>query len=245
MMRIKIGLIVAGIALTYIGYREWRLANKAGHEKQALTCAQLTKNGCGDNANVTVRDAVVLPTWFVYEGKGEAGPWTTVWVPLVPKDGQYMQDLRRLVGPDDQLPANLPPPTDIRLVLRSGKVSDMAGMDRLARETVFDGMIVNEIEKLEGKERQLLEKGFPGTDFSQCYILHHGRTPASKGKLFALLIGGLAALGLGGFWLLAGWMRGKPTAVASPAAPTPTPPAPPPTALPADDDHNPYAQERQ
>lgn len=241
MKRIKIGLIIVGVVFTVMGYQEWRLADKARPDKQILTCAQLTEKGFGDNANVTVKDAVVLDTWFVYKGTGQNGPWSTIWVPLVPAEGPYIQELRRLYAGESHLPEKLPPPKDIRLILKSGHTADKAAMDRLVHERTFDGMIVNEIEKLEGKEKQLLEQGFPGTDFSQCYILEHGRTPASRTMLLVMLGGGLAAAGLGVFWLWAGRGQAKPITLSVGPVVAPPAAASPPPAPPVVQDDNPYA----
>ena len=59
--RIKIIVLVAGIALGYYGFKQWRLAGETKEEPQTITCKALGENGYGDNAYVKLTDFMVSP----------------------------------------------------------------------------------------------------------------------------------------------------------------------------------------
>lgn len=243
-------LILLGAVFTYFWYQECQLSKKTKPGIQTISMAKLIERGYGDNAYVRVTGAAICPTSFVYSSK--SGSWETVWIALMPVNGQYMQQLRGLNGNPAGGTAHSPAPGDIRVILKSNAVHDREALDALAGTDTFEGTIVNDIEGLGRGPRRLLEEGFPGTDFSRCLILDHRRHPSVAVKTFLLIIGpGIVGLGLLCVILSLGlgWRKTRTAPVQGIPAPstTPSPTAPP--ATPAsppfkDDMDNPYARNR-
>ena len=199
MFRIKLLLIIAGIAMIVIGVQELRLASAAKAEPQVITCEQLAKDGPGDNAHVTLTKFRLHPLSSIYQEKKKrfgksSGDWVKIWVPAVPAEGAEK------LGPALMAPA----PSDVRVIVKSTQVKNPQDLIALAGREQISGVITNKIESLGRDERKLLQEGCPGVDLDRCYILEQDRKPADSIKLFGMLGGGLALGLLGGFWMLGG-----------------------------------------
>jgi hypothetical protein len=192
----RIWLLVGGAALAWYGFKEWRLASVTKAEPQRITCAALERDGYGDNAHVLITDFLMSPTGFVYsEGKQGSG-WKAVYVPLVPLDGSYAAALRDL--PKDQAP---PAPGQFGVILKTERAPNEAALVRLGDSDTLLGVVINEIDALDAKTKDLLARGYPGIDLDACWIVEDRRTVKGSGTGLGLLAGGLALLVLGA-WLL-------------------------------------------
>lgn len=202
MGRIKFLVVIGGIALFVYGVQEMRLASAASKDPQTLSCAELAAKGPGDNAHVVLTDFLLCDQAFIYEtkSKSKSSEWKRVWVPLVPRDGDYVRKILAMANPDGPLP----PPTDIRVLLKTSRVKDARELDPLGSSKSLTGLITNKIDSLGTKERKMLEESYPGIDFTKCYILDHDRKPASSGQIAGALGGGALLVLAGGAWLLAG-----------------------------------------
>src|SRR2546425_13130993 len=110
MGRILLVIIVLGAMLAWFGYQEWRLAGAASPTPAKITCAQLESSGPGENAHVILTDFILCPTGFVYQGtQGNDSHWTTIWIPAVPIDGDYVQQIMKQAKPESPV-SHLPPP---------------------------------------------------------------------------------------------------------------------------------------
>ena len=181
MGRFVLVLIIIGAVLTFAGVQEMRLSSAAKPEPQEISCSELIENGPGDNAHVLLKDFLITPA-FVYE-TGKSGNWKTVWVPAVPHTMQSV-------------------PNDVRLIVKSSRIRSESELDTLANQDKLQGLVVNKIASLGSKERKILTQNYPKTDFDKVYILEHGRQPASAGKSYGMMGGGLvlATLGVLGFF---------------------------------------------
>ena len=201
MARILLVMIIGGGILAFFGFQEMRLASGAKQEPATVSCADLIANGPGDNAHVVLKDFFISPA-FVYETGKSGANWRTVWVPVVPMDGAYHQQVLKMVKPDGTLSGDLPVPKDIRVIVKSGKVRNESELDTLGSQDTLQGMIVNKISSLGSKEKKILIQNYPTADLDSIYILEHDRKPASAGKSYGMMGGGLvlAALGVLGFF---------------------------------------------
>ena len=181
MGRFVLVLIIIGAVLTFAGVQEMRLASGAKPEPQEISCSQLIQNGPGDNAHVLLKDFLITPA-FVYE-TGKSGNWKTVWVPAVPHTTQAI-------------------PSEFRVIVKSSRIRSEAELDALANQDTLQGLVMNKIASLGSKEKKILTQNYPKTDFDKVIILEHGRKPASAGKSFGMIGGGLvlAALGVMGIF---------------------------------------------
>ena len=178
MIRLKLLLVLGGIALIVFGVQEIRLASKAEAEPHAISCADLGANGPGTNAHVTVTKFLACTQSFVYQsGRISKGQWKTVWVPLVPADGEYVKRLIAMVASGVNPNTPPPPPSDIRVLLKSSLINRQADLDSWNRAETITGLVTNTIESIGSKEKTILEDSYPGIDFGKCYILDHGASP--------------------------------------------------------------------
>jgi hypothetical protein len=207
MRRIVFGVLVvlAGFGLFLKGDEERRLAAVARADPQTITCAELEEHGPGENAHVVLGDYLLCQQAFVYESRRGKSTWETVWVPAVPLRGAYHE---RLLALEEGAP--IPPPDDIRVIVKTAKAPDEASLARIAGADTLQGLVVNEVEKLGHSEKELLGESYPGIDFGRVWILEHGRTPGGTTKQLLFYAAGLAAGGFGVFLLVRRRRAAKP-----------------------------------
>jgi hypothetical protein len=195
-------MLVGGGVLVFFGVQEMRLSKAAKAEPQSITAAELIKSGPGDNAHVVMKDFILCGNAFVYQAKKGGGAWKNVWVPAVPMGGEYHKKLVEMLKPDGTLNGSLPTPTDIRLIVKSSKVSNEQEMGSLADQDTLQGVIVNKIESLGGEQKKILKESYPSINFDNVLILEHARSPATAGKSFGFIGGGalLSCMGVLGFF---------------------------------------------
>ena len=205
MGRILLIIIVLGGMLAWFGFQEWRLASAASTTPKTITCADLEKNGPGDNAHVVLTDFLLCPSGFVYESsKGNDSNYTKIWIPAVPLHGEYMEQLKKLADSGKDM-AHVPPPTNVRVIVRSSHVHNDGELEKLGDRDTIQGLIVNKVDSLGSKEREILAGQYPGINLDTCWILDEGRSPKSFGVAGGMIGGGavLALIGVGGFVLSA------------------------------------------
>jgi hypothetical protein len=173
-------------------------------EPKRMTCAQLIKEGPGDNAHVVISDFLIPNSAFCYEGNKRGNSWKTVWVVALPADSDYarrMLDMHKAgtLSPDATM---APDPKEVRLLIKSSKVKDEAQLGALADQEEVEGLVVNKISSLGSKERRILEKSYGGVNFDNVYILEHDRSPATVAKSVGMMGGGgaLAVVGVLGLF---------------------------------------------
>lgn len=198
-MRLSLGLLVAALGIGVYGYQELRLSKTAKPEAQVLTCQELADKGPGDNAHVRLT-RFVASTWsFVYREK--RGKWTEVFVPAVPRDSAYAQEVEALLEQDPD--AQIPPPKDVRVVLKLKGVTSANEVKKITDGDELTGLVINEISSLGSETKKLLSESYPGVDFAHCWILEQGRRAGSTMAAIGMLAGALVLAGFA-VWL---WLR--------------------------------------
>jgi len=192
MIRLRLAGIVAGVVLVVLGVKELRLSMGAAATPHDMTCAELAATGPGDNAHVAMGEFLLCTHGFVYEAENDYGPWQTVWVPAVPLGGEYHLQLLRIEEEQGRLPNRLPMPRDVRVIVKSKHVLTDMDLMHLADSEVIQGTVVNTVESLGKDERRLLAETYPGFNAGNCWILEHGRKPATAGKVAGFMGGGAA-----------------------------------------------------
>src|SRR3954469_5130438 len=206
MGRILLIIIVLGGMLAWFGFQEWRLASAASTTPQTIACADLEAKGPGNNAHVILTDFLLCPSGFVYESssKGNDSSYTKIWIPAVPLHGEYMEELKKLKDSGKDL-STVPPPKNVRVIVRSSHVHNDGELEKLGDRDTIQGLIVNKVDSLGSKEKEILAGQYPGINLDTCWILDEGRTPRSFGTAGGMIGGGvlLALIGVGGFVLSA------------------------------------------
>ncbi len=187
-MRLFLALVVIGIAITVFGCQEYRLSKVTKAEAQRMSCADLERNGPGDNAHILLTDFATLPS-YVYEAKRDK--WTAAWVPVVALDSPHVRKMAEIYARDGAN-AKFPPPKELRVLMKLGDARSAADVDRVGDQETVEGIVINEISSLPSKTRALLQTSYPNVDLDKCWIFEPGRAP--KSAAFGI---GIMVLGVG------------------------------------------------
>lgn len=172
--RLFLGLAVVSCVFAFLGGRDYWLASKAGNEPDRLTADQFIVRGPSGNPFVEITD-FALGENFVYEEK--SGKWARVWIPLAAlseNSGQSQQ---------------------VRAVVTSSQIKSENDLDMISSRQTLRGMVMNQIQSLGSKERQLLSDSYPGTDGADVLILDVSKDPV-KMRSHAMLFGGMGVVGI-------------------------------------------------
>ncbi|MHC4342831.1 MAG: hypothetical protein ACYSX0_21790 [Planctomycetota bacterium] len=194
--KFRLACLLIAAVLTYVALSEYSLSSRAKSTPQQMTCAKLAEAGPGDNAHIELGEFHLCENTYVFEE--EDGKWTTVWVPVVPRNGEYHQRILELLD-EGVRREDLPEPDDVRIVARLSGVHSPQDVARVGRQSTLKGMVVNRISSLGGEEKELLREGYPGVSFDHCWFFHEGRTPTKGSTILLALLGALAAA-LIGLW---------------------------------------------
>lgn len=192
------------------GWQEFRLSRVSKADPQTLTCEALGRDGPGENAHVVLTDHLLLTHSFVYSSRKDE--WTEAWIPAVPRGGEYHRKVAALVAADGDA-GKLPPPDDLRVIVRVARPKDASTIDRLAEADTLRGLVINEVRGIPAKSRDLLATSYPGIDLGRCWILEVDRKPTSAG----LGLGAIAASVVGLGVLFRFWRKRKRPAVEAPS----------------------------
>lgn len=177
-------LLIGGFALCLVGYQEYQLARHFQTEPRRMLAEDLIRSGAGDNLHVVLTNCVFAPEYVARSEPG-GGPLTfaEVWVPVRPwTDASWRT------------------PEEVHIVFKSNHIDSYGKMSQVADELyqgrrVLQGMIINDVTRLKGKEREELQRKYPKANFDTCWILEDGRTPYSWPGVMSMLGGGVLLLG--------------------------------------------------
>lgn len=175
MIRFILGIGVLGVVFTFLGFRDFLHASKAGAEPDKLTAAQLIARGAEGNPYVEISDFMIGEN-FVYEEQQDTKRWNKVWIPF--GDEQEMA-----------------PGTPVKAVLKSDRVKSQMELEGEFAKPVVRGMVMNAIESLGSEEKKILSGSYPGSDVSNLLIVDVSKDPVAmkqKGATFGGI--GLVAL---------------------------------------------------
>ena len=174
--RLGVVSLVVGLGLLVWAGMEWKLSRASSAKPEEITLKQLLARGPDGNPNVILKDFRLADN-FVYEEEGRnSKDWKKVWIPAVPA-GE---------APKGDEPFK---PAKVRAVVFSFGVKNEDDFKAFRQRPQFEALVTNRIMSLGTQEKQLLEKTYPGTDFSTCLIIQEGRKLHNTG-LLALQTGG-------------------------------------------------------
>jgi hypothetical protein len=196
--RIIIIVIGLGIGALVWGGKEWMLASSASATAKDITCADLAANGPGDNVHVRVTDFFSMRN-YVWEKTEQQQDWETVWLPIVPRSAiKGIDSLHTLPAGAKVLAEDLVDSGNIHVLIKTHNVKNEGQVEPAMHRDSVEGLVINKIESLTEKERDLLHQAYPAFSENNCYILEDGRQP--QGGLAGLLIlGGVVIIGFGLF----------------------------------------------
>ncbi len=205
MFRVLLAVVVIGLLVAYKGLTELRLSSSASSTPTMMSCTELETTGCDKNAHIVLTD-FLFSDQLIYETKSRTNDaWKCVYVPIVPTDGEFAEALVEQIRKNGgQMPESIPTPSSFKVLVKSTKVSGEHELSLLTEQETLQGMVINEVESLGSKEKELLQQAYPGVDVSSCYIIEHGRAPSGIFGSLGLLAVGMTVSGLGGFGMYRG-----------------------------------------
>src|SRR5262249_24447607 len=161
-----------------------------------ISAADLAEDGPGDNVHVKVTDFVLGEKYALAERRGK---WHRISMPLVPSGagrakknlGAFLtillqnQPLAAVTCSSYFLPVLSRKHAGIKIVVQSFHVSNRRQADRFYdrhKQLPITGIIINNVHGLVAMEERVLEKDYPGADFSSVLVLEEGREFPSLGK---------------------------------------------------------------
>lgn len=194
--------LVFGVILFMVGWQENTLFSQGSPTPQVITLTDLETKGPGNNIHVTVTD-VDFGLGLVYITEKNSSSWKEVWIPLVPPGhNQRITNNNQILHPQDTRPA--------KIVAKLGNLKNQNELDDYCRKTKqVTGLITSSIRSLGNKEKEILKKDYPNTDFNEILVLEVGRSFPSSGYVYGMMGGG-AALFLLGLGFGVGWLLVKP-----------------------------------
>jgi hypothetical protein len=190
MWRPSILLLIAGVIVGYVGFREFRYARLAQGEARAMTCAELAARTPGSESGRVRLDDFWLGRAYVYRTRPGSTTWTEAYVPAFPgKPETAILGTAQFNG-------------DVRVIIKTTQARSRQQLYALEGRPVT-GVIVNDIDSLSEDEKTALRGTYPKADFDRCWIVEVNRQPATGGRIFSMVGGGgaLAVLGLAMFFM--------------------------------------------
>ena len=200
MIRFALALVIGGAVLTFFGYNEHKLASAAASDPQSITAADLAANGPGENAHVAVTDAYILDSYSAYYYEDKPSEFEKVWIPAISMDDPYVAKIDELVAaaeannpddPDYTAVLELSYPTNIKLVIYSEELKSEGQVEAFMQQTNVTGLVMNELEKLDGEELTQLREMYPSLNTDNVYLIEHNRKPKSTGTTMLMMVGGV------------------------------------------------------
>lgn len=219
MVRIKILVVVGGLALAYHGYEEYTLAKVATPDPVKVDVAAIERGDKQTNAHVRLGDHLRLYGDAIYSysrKKHETGPPTnatrvsTVYYPVISHQHPFLKRIEELreQSPDlKKLPPGVQKPVlDTVAVIVKTKRFDTVGSipDKFEASKDLTGLAVNLIESLKEKEKALIRSTFPKVNFDTLMIIEEGRKPSSQSYGLTVMPAGIFIALLGVAWMIKG-----------------------------------------
>ncbi len=200
-MRMQLVVIGVGVAIVWLGFKEHRLASGASSEPQSISCRDLGANGPGANAHVRMTDHLLVYEAFVVSARDpNSDSWDKSWVPAVPIDSDFA---KRVAAATDE--EETPPPDTFSVLVYNSTGGNDLGMGLELNSgrhlEPVQGLVINEVEDLDADEVRILKQSYPKFDPKRVWIIQRGRTPSTGGRPLFSMIGGLALIIAGGFWM--------------------------------------------
>ena len=196
----KLGIValVGAAALGFLTYTEGTLAFHSSAEPEEITLQKLIERGPDGNPYVHVGNFLLCDNMVFQHNKNNKDSWTHVWVPAVP-----MEEV------DLTVPGPLRP-NNVKALFFSTKIRNEGELKARLVQPKVQALVTNKITSLDSKIRDMLQQSYGGTDFNKCLIIQEGRSPFSRGAVFALAGGAVVALAAGVGFLIAARGRSAP-----------------------------------
>jgi hypothetical protein len=187
MRKLMLVAMMVGVVLVVMGVQETMLSSLAKSQPQEISCSNLAASGPGGNVHVLMSKFVFYDDAAIIVTARRSKRWKHVWIPAVPLDGPWARDVQAKIAAGKH--ADIQPPRE-KVVLVKAEVRSEDALEEFLDSDSVTGMIINEIETIDARERREIEEGMPGMSLKSAYMLEAGRAPAGSGKLIGFFGGG-------------------------------------------------------
>ena len=202
MFRLILAAIVGGGFLAYLGFNQVNLANKVESEPTACTLAELA-SGEVINAHVLVSDFYPTGGWVYEENK--SGDYAKIWAAVFGNDHPAMVELDAAVEADDMEEVERLLGTlesrisgrDLKVLIKSTECRTEGQVEDLLNRETLRGVVINDMEGLDGDTARLLREAYPGMDVDEVLILEADRDPPTMLGAIGMMLGGVGLAGGG------------------------------------------------
>lgn len=213
-------IIFVGLALIANGWDGLRLGWTAGDAPERINLAELESGKQPASTYIELGEHYRLTSHIVYSvlkrKKSTVDAQSTVSYAFMPV---LSADLIQQVVTQSKARGELQLPASLAMLIQTSEFGKRGELESYARDSALldarkqaRGLLINGVGGLSDEHRDMLQRDFPGIDFSRILILELDRTPASGAELFLLFAGGLALLALGLGLLIKHFKTRKPTA---------------------------------
>lgn len=189
-LRLTLGLLVAGVVMAGMGFKEMTLANASSDVPETISLKQLIERGADGNPNLILTDFRLCRNYVCEVKEGVDDSWTRFWVPIIPYEGAAGKMPEAVAAQNPQA-----------IIYSNNIRNEHDALTKLQGRTLR-GMVTNRIESIESEGKKKLRENYPAVNFDRCLIFHEGREPKSSSTIMFLLTAGIVAAAAGGLLLL-------------------------------------------
>ncbi|PHS15782.1 MAG: hypothetical protein COA78_04885 [Blastopirellula sp.] len=213
MFRIKIILVIAGGALCFWGFQEFRVGSSASAEPEDVSLSDIESGNIPDNTHLRIGEHAALYPGSVYtyeeEGSGGGMPSNSAKVryayyPIISLEHDFMQQLAALENAENIDEFAEPTLDGLAVLVRTNDFKTIGAIpDDIVIEESVQGLVINRISSLDEEEKDLLRQSFDTIDFDKVLILSDDRKPSSVFVTVLMMLGGvgLSLVGIGLFFV--------------------------------------------
>jgi hypothetical protein len=201
-------LLIAGCVLSFKGSEEKKVGANATADPVDADLARLEAGDKLTNNHLKIGAHYALYYGTVYSyrtsksssSRQEPSAGQSIqyaFYPIISKSNVDLEELEKEIDEPGAKMKSIPKNFTVLVkTTRFKKVSALPDEPIRAEESI-QGLVINEISKLDEEEKRLIKQMYPDIDFKKVLILEDGRTPKSEATARFMWIGGIAAIVVG------------------------------------------------
>jgi hypothetical protein len=212
MARLAVLLIVGGGFLSFMGGQEFLVSRGASSEPAAVELASLEAGEAAPNNHLRVGEHIALYPACVYSyqtKKHVAGdPEMSAKVnycfyPIISREHEFIRGLiDQKEKPEGPGAVAVPTIRQFAVLVKTRQFKTIGAIPSdIGTVPSVQGLVINQIDSLDGEEEKLIKENFPQLNVDKVLILEEGRRPASLAKSLGMVAGGVVLV-IGGLALL-------------------------------------------
>lgn len=205
MGRFALIMIIAGGALGFWGFQEYRVGVKSSPTPEKVRLADIEAGKIPDNNFLEIGPHVRMYSELVYRYSYKRGESSTVTNGTTVDYTYY--PIATAVGSGR-----------FSVLVKTKAYRNVGSLPQIrnANFPSITGLVISEIESLKSDEEKLIHESFPGVDLSKILILEENRKPKPVMVSLGIAVGGVLLMALGIFIVVRGSKTSSPKKVSQP-----------------------------